>query len=132
MRGLALAAGLPEDRLPVVAVSDPFTPALYNDPQLTRRVRGVLEEWLGEDRVVGVKPVTGGEDFSEYGRTAEKVPLSIFWLGSVDPERVRESKRTGKTLPSLHSSRYHPLPEPTIKTGVTALSAAVMELAGRK
>lgn len=74
----------------------------------------------------------GGEDFSEFGRTADKIPICIFWLGSVEPERVAESERTGKLLPSLHSSLYRPVPKPTIKTGVTAMSAAVLELVGKK
>jgi hippurate hydrolase len=39
-----------------------------------------------------------------------------------------ESKRTGKALPSLHSPLWAPVPEPTIKTGVTAMTAAVLEL----
>jgi hippurate hydrolase len=128
-KGLAIAAGVPEEREPIVALSDGFTPALYNDPGLTRRVRGVLEAWLGEDRTAQVKPVMGGEDFSEYGRTADKIPVCMLWLGSVDPERVKESERTRRPLPSLHSSRYHPLLEPTVKTGVMAMTAAVLGLA---
>ena len=74
----------------------------------------------------------GGEDFSEYGRTAEKVPICMFWLGSVDPEQVKQSERSGQALPSLHSSLYHPQPEPTITTGVRAMTAAVMHLAVKK
>jgi len=74
----------------------------------------------------------GGEDFSEYGRTKDKIPICMFWLGAVKPEVVRESEQTGKPLPSLHSSQFAPLPEPTIKTGVIAMTAAVLELAGRK
>jgi hippurate hydrolase len=45
---------------------------------------------------------------------------------------VAESERTGQPLPSLHSPFYRPLAEPTIKTGVTAMTAAVLELAGPK
>ena len=48
------------------------------------------------------------------------------------PERVAESEKTGKPLPSLHSSQFAPDPEPTIKTGVMAMTVAVLELAGRK
>jgi hippurate hydrolase len=132
-RGLAQAAGIPEDRMPIMRVEeDEFTPALYNDPALTRRVTASLQAWLGEENVRPQKPVMGGEDFSEYGRTPEKIPVSLFWLGAVDPERIKESQRSGQALPSLHSSRFLPVPEPTIKTGMKALSAAVFELAPRK
>jgi hippurate hydrolase len=131
-RGLAQAAGVPDDRLPIVTLKDQeFTPATYNDPALTRRLDGAFKSLLGETNAQRVKPVMGGEDFSEYGRTPDKIPICLFWLGAVQPELVQESEKTGKTLPSLHSSQFAPLPEPTIKTGVIAMTAAVLELAGK-
>jgi len=81
--------------------------------------------------VVRKKPVMGGEDFSEYGRTEHKVPICIFMIGAVAPETIKESARTGKSLPSLHSPLFAPVPEPTIRTGVTAMTAAVLELMGK-
>lgn len=131
-RGLALAAGVPEDRMPVVELSDDFTPATYNTPELTLRLAGVFKTWLGPENVIRKKPVMGGEDFSEYGRTEHKIPICIFMVGAVSPEAVAESTRTGKSLRSLHSPLFAPVPEPTIKTGVTAMTAAVLELMGRK
>ena len=131
--GEALAAGMPEDRMPVVTVAeDEFTPSTYNDPALTQRVRGALTEWLGADHVKTIDPEMGGEDFSLYGRTAEHVPICMFRVGAVDPARVAESERTGVPLPSLHSSKFAPLPEPTIKTGVTAMTAVVLDLLAKK
>jgi hippurate hydrolase len=133
VRGQALSAGIPEERLPTVTVDErEFTPATYNNPELARRLGGVFKEIFGDKSVVTRKPVMGGEDFSEYGRTVDKIPICIFWLGSVEPERVAESERTGKPLPALHSNLYRPVPEPTIKTGVTAMTAAVFELVGKK
>jgi hippurate hydrolase len=131
-RGLAQAAGVPEDRMPIVTVKDEFTPATYNDPALTRRIAGTLKNWLGENNVVPVKPVMGGEDFSEYGRTKDKIPISLFWIGAVKREAMQEAEKTGKSLRSLHSSQFAPDPEPTIKTGVTAMTATVLELMGKK
>jgi len=127
-RGLAVAAGMPEDRMPIVTLEDDFTPATFNDPELTLRLAGVFKSWLGSDKVVRKKPVMGGEDFSEYGRTEHKIPICIFMVGAVSPEVVAESARTGKSLPSLHSPLFAPVPEPTLKTGVTAMTAAVLEL----
>jgi hippurate hydrolase len=131
-RGLAEAAGVPEDRLPIVTLQEQeFTPATYNDPALTSRLAGAFKNWFSETNVQQVKPVMGGEDFSEYGRTPDKIPICMFWLGAVKPELVQENEKTGKPLPSLHSSQFAPLPEPTIKTGVIAMTAAVLELAGK-
>lgn len=128
-RGEAIATGLPEDRLPVVSVADDeFTPATYNDPALTRRVRTALTNWLGADAVKSVDPEMGGEDFSQFGRTVEKVPTCIFRLGAVAPAQVAESLRSGIPLPSLHSSKFAPVPEPTIKTGITAVTATALDL----
>ncbi len=129
-RGQALAAGLPEDRLPLVVVGDEALPAAYTDPTLTRRLAGVFRDWLGADRVREAKPTMGGEDFGRYGQTADHIPITLFWLGAADPRAVAESERSGQPLPSAHSSRFAPLPEPTIKAGVTAMTAAVLELLG--
>ena len=131
-RGLGVAAGLPEERMPIVTLGNEFTPATFNNPELTRRLTGVFKTWLGEGNVIPRKPVMGGEDFSRYGRTEDKIPISIFWLGAVNPEVVRDSLKAGKSLPSLHSSLFAPAPEPTIKTGVTTLTAAALELLGKK
>jgi len=124
-RGLALAAGLPEDRVPEVSVSTENAKATYNDPPLTQRLMRVFGAWFGKDAVKPRKPMMGAEDFGLYGRTKEKIPICMFWLGSVDP------KRAGEPLPSLHSPLYAPVPEPTIKMGVTAMTAAVLELLGK-
>jgi hippurate hydrolase len=128
VRGQALAAGIPEDRLPEVVLKPNFTPAVYNDPDLTRRLAGVWGRWLGPDRVRAVEPVMGGEDFSEFGRTAEKVPLCNFWLGTVPQEKVTESEKSGRALPSLHSKLYAPVVSPALETGIEAYVAAVIEL----
>jgi amidohydrolase len=127
-RGEALAAGMPEDRLPEVKVADDFTPATYNDPQLTERVAAVFRTWFGAEKVMQRKPSMGGEDFAEFGRTPEKLPISMFSVGGVRPEAVQESERNGTPLPSLHSSLWAPVPEPTIKTGIVAMTAAVLDL----
>ena len=55
-----------------------------------------------------------------------------FRIGAVAPEKVAESERTGVALPSLHSSKFAPVPEPTIKTGITAVTAAALDLLAKK
>jgi len=127
-RGLAEAAGIPEDRYPTVTMADESTPATYNNPELARRLLGVFKNWFGENRTVSTKPIMGAEDFGMLGRTEDKIPICIFWLGTVDPEKFKESQRTGKALPALHSSQFLPVPEPTFKTGATAMTAAVLDL----
>ncbi len=129
VKGQAIAAGLPEELYPEAILADEYTPALYNDPDLANRLANSLKNWIGPDNVVKTDPVMGGEDFGRYGRTEHKVPISIFWLGAVDPEKWQNSHDAGVPLPSLHSSLFAPLPEPTIRTGVTGMAAVVLELA---
>jgi hippurate hydrolase len=131
-RGQALAAGIPDDRLPIVDVEPDFTAATYNNPKLTGRLVDVFNAWFGTTNVLQRKPSMGGEDFGDYGRTEPRIPICMFEVGGVNPETLKESARTGKPLPSLHSPLWAPDPEPTIKTGITAMTAAVLELMGRK
>lgn len=127
-KNIAAAAGIPEDRAPIVKVSDTeVTPALYNDPQLTERIASVLERTLGKDNVVKGPPIMASEDFGRYS-LEHQIPSMMFWLGAVEPAKVAASKESGKPLPSLHSSLFAPQPEPTLRTGVKAMTAAVLEL----
>jgi hippurate hydrolase len=124
-RALAVAAGMPEDRMPTVRVrEEEYTPATFNDPGLTQRWVEQLEGWMGNEKLVRDQPQMGGEDFGMYGRTEEKVPICMLWLGSVPAEK----KRNGQAPPPIHSPFYYPDPGPTLKTGVTALVAGVLEL----
>lgn len=125
-RGLAQAAGLPEDRYPVVTIADESSPATYNDPALGWRIMSVFKTWFGEDRTVSTKPIMGAEDFGLFGRTPDKIPICLFWLGAVDPHRFQQ--RASEPLPALHSSQFLPAIEPTFKTGVTAMTAVVLDL----
>ncbi len=128
-KGQAEAAGIPEDLLPTVVVLEgETTPATYNDPALTARVRAAVLGAVGAARVVPSEPVTGSEDFSQFGRTVERVPICFFRLGATSPELLAESERTGVPVPFLHSSKFAPVPGPTLRTGITAMSAAALDL----
>ena len=127
-KNIALAAGIPEALAPIVRVSDTeVTPATYNDPKLTERLAGVFEKTLGASNVVKWPPIMGSEDFGNFSLD-NQIPSCMFWLGAIEPARVEASKKSGTPLPSLHSSLFEPLPEPTLRTGVKAMTAAVLEL----
>lgn len=127
-RGIAAAAGIPEDRAPIVKVSETeVTAATYNEPQLMERLAGAFKKALGPENVVRASPMMASEDFG-YLSLDQKIPSAIFWVGAVDPIRVKESQERGTPLPSLHSAIFAPVPEPTLRTGVKAMTAAVLEL----
>ncbi len=128
-KGIASAGGVPADRTPIVNVlKDQFTPATYNNPDLTKRLVGVWKNVLGADNVEIVDPTMGGEDFAEYSLPDHSIPAVDFHIGAVDPEKIAQFKREGKELPSLHSSKFAPVPEPTIRVGIIGMTSAVLEL----
>ena len=69
-----------------------------------------------------------GDDFSEFSLADHSIPACMFDVGAVDPAKAAESKKTGAPLPSLHSSKFLPVPEPTIRTAVIGMTATVLDL----
>jgi len=129
-KGCATAGGWPADKLPEVNVlRNEFTPSTYNNPELTQRLLGVWKHSLGEENVEIVDPTMGGEDFAEFSLPDHSIPAVDFHVGAVAPEKLAASKKPGAPpLPSLHSSRFAPVPEPTIRTGLIAMTSAVIDL----
>ena len=128
-KGCATAAGVPPERAPIVTVSkDQFCPATYNNPELTRRLVAVWKSSLGDENVKIVDAVMGGEDFSEYSLSDHSIPAVNFHIGAVDPAKIAEFKQAGKELPTLHSSKFAPVPEPTIRVGIIGMTSAVLDL----
>ena len=123
--GQAAAFGAPA---PEITVESDFTPATYNDPDLTTRAMAAISAELGAANVRAVPPVMGGEDFGQFARTEEKIPGVIFWLGAVSADKYAASQTDGMPLPSLHSPLFAPDYDPAIATGVDAMTAAVMDL----
>lgn len=84
---------------------------------------------VGADKVAVATPSMAGEDFSRFGRTEEKIPGLLFWIGAV-PQAAFDAaqKPGGKPLPSLHSSGFAPDPDPTIAASVRTMTAAAMDL----
>lgn len=117
-RGIAIAAGAPEPEVRVTEGTD----AVFNDHDLVERVVPVFRRVLGEPNVVEGPPSMGSEDFGMFSR--DGVPVMMFGLGSIAPERMR---RLARPL-SLHSPVYYPDVRPTLVTGMTAMSAAALDL----
>jgi hippurate hydrolase len=127
-RAAALGAGVPEDRLPLVTV-DPSEEAhaLYNDPALIERMRPALVSALGAEHVQSHPPIMASEDFGEFGLD-RKIPVAMIWVGAVTPESLAAAKAAGTSMPSPHSPLFAPVPAPTLRTGVVAMSAAALAL----
>ncbi|MFT5521346.1 MAG: amidohydrolase [Enterobacterales bacterium] len=130
--GVAKTAGMSDNLLPEVIVQEEYTPSVYNQPEFTQLVIDNLGQAIGKDNVVVTLPVMAGEDFGRYGRTKEKIPSTLLWLGAVNPEKYKDAIDNDKGLPSLHSDKFAPDTIPTILTGVTGMTANAINLLQKK
>lgn len=132
-KGEAIAAGMPEDRMPVVSVDrNEFTPSTFNTPDFTEEMAAFLKTRFGEQRVTQLPPVMGGEDFSRFGREDKAIKSMIFWVGGVPQAEFDAAKKEGRTLPSLHSPFWAPEAPAVISTATEALTALAMKLMAKK
>jgi hippurate hydrolase len=123
-KGIATAAGIPEERAPIIEVlKSEGTEATYNDPALTERLAKALKRDMGDGNVVRIDPLMVSEDFGRFGLDRQ-IPISMLTVGAVDPSKIA----SGARLPSLHSSEFAPVPEPTLRGGIKAMTLAVLEL----
>lgn len=127
-KGIAEAAGVPEELAPVIKSTAVSCPATYNDPGLTERLTAVFKKTLGADNVLDNPPIMGSEDFGLFGLDQQQIPICMFFVGALDPALVNSSRQNGTPLPGLHSPLFAPVPESTIRTGVKAMTSAVLEL----
>jgi hippurate hydrolase len=128
-QGVAVSAGVPDNLAPIVTVLDAESaPETYNDPKLTARVKSALAGALGTQNVVDDQPIMASEDFGNLGLENQAIPTVIFWLGAMDPGKFASARAEGKSLPGLHTSHFEPAPEPTLRTGVTAMTSVAVAL----
>lgn len=127
--GIAQSAGLDESLYPEVVVHESESiPSTYNNPELATRMTSSIKKELGDSQVVKAEPVMAGEDFGLFGRTEENIPITIFWLGGVEPNSFKAAMQSGEPLPSLHSSKFAPDYELAVHTGVRAMTASALDL----
>jgi len=128
-QGVAVSAGVPDNLAPIVTVLDAESaPVTYNDPKLTARVKSALAGALGTENVVDDEPLMASEDFGNFGLENHAIPTVIFWIGAMEPGKFASARAEGKTLPGMHTSRFEPAPEPTLRTGVTAMTSVAIAL----
>jgi len=128
VNGVAAAAGVPAERAPVITVSKDNVPATINDAELTKRGAEAMRRAIGNENVIAGLPIMASEDFSLYALASPRPPTTLFWLGASDPALLRAAVEKGARLPGMHSSEFAPQPEPAIRAGVKAMSAAVIDL----
>ncbi|AHE56126.1 amidohydrolase [Sphingomonas sanxanigenens] len=131
-RGEAIAAGLPEDKMPLVKVKDEFTPATYNTEPLAGRLKALWRTRFGADRVTDATASMGGEDFSRFYLADKSVQSMIFWVGGVPKAAWDEAGGDTNRLPSLHSPFWAPEADAVISTATEAMTAGALEILAKK
>ena len=128
-RGSAIAAGIPDDRMPIVHVHEgQHTPAVVNTTGLTESTAALFRQHFGEDRVRQVPPPMVGEDFGRFHHEDTKIESLIFWVGGVPKDKWDAADGDHKKLPSLHSPFWAPDAEAVISTATEALTVAALDV----
>ncbi len=130
-RGEAIAAGVPDDRMPEIRIRDNFTPATFNTQPLSGRMKALWTQRFGAERVVETKAVMGGEDFGRYWLADNSIQSLIFWVGGVPQAKWDEAQKNKTGLPSLHSAYWAPDAEAVIGTATEAMTAAALDILGK-
>lgn len=124
-KAVAAMAGAPA---PDIKMPEGTKPVI-NDPELVAATADALKKAFG-DKIRISPPGTASEDFSEFAGAG--VPSMMFNIGVYDQERIDAARNGGPPVPSNHSPQFEPVPKPTIETGITAMTLAVLSAFDQK
>jgi hippurate hydrolase len=129
VRGEAIAAGMPEDRMPVVTVREAeYTPATFNTDKFTSRALALFQQHFGAERAITTPAVMGGEDFSRFWLADNSIESLIFWVGGTPKAKWDAANGDAQKLPSLHSPYWAPEAEAVISTATEAMTVAALDV----
>ncbi|MDS1272186.1 amidohydrolase [Lipingzhangella sp. LS1_29] len=129
IRGEARTAGAPRE--PEIR-RDEGTVTTHNEPDATVGVATAHRAYFGTAHVLDLPdPLTGSEDFPQLALPDDPEPIpAVFWFIGATPHDVWE-QAPGDTpaeklrhVPSNHSPLFAPDREPTLRTGIAALTVA--------
>ena len=126
-RGEAIAAGLPEDKMPEVSISE-SAPSTFNTAEFSDRLRNLFASHFGASRVVESKPIMASEDFSQYWQADKTKQAVIFWVGGTPRKKWEAAGGDETKLPGLHSPLWAPDADAVISTAVEALTIASLDV----
>ena len=124
-------AGLPDDKLPEVVISNESVPPTINDAPLAQRLRAVWVEKMGKD-ILTEKPNKGmGAEDYPFFTTDPYIPSVYFGIGGTPESDFVAAKNGGTPVPSHHSPLFKVTPKPAVTSGVEATVLALLELMPR-
>ncbi|HEU0311117.1 MAG TPA: amidohydrolase [Sphingomicrobium sp.] len=128
-RGEAIAAGMPDDKMPVVTIREEmYTPSTFNTEKISARALELFTGHFGEGRVIRTPAVMGGEDFSRFWLADKSIESLIFWVGGTPRPAWDAAGGDQQKLPSLHSPFWAPDAEAVISTATEAMTLAALDV----
>jgi hippurate hydrolase len=128
-RGEAIAAGMPDDKMPVVTIRDEmFTPSTFNTQKISDRTLALFQQHFGPNRAIKTPAVMGGEDFSRFWLADPSIESLIFWVGGTPKPVWDAAGGNQQKLPSLHSPFWAPEAETVIATATEAMTIAALDV----
>ncbi|MCF2513482.1 amidohydrolase [Sphingomonas sp. G124] len=128
-RGEAIAAGMPEDKMPVVTIREAeFTPSTFNTEKISASTLALFQQHFGPERAIKTPAVMGGEDFSRYWLADKSIESLIFWVGGTPKSVWDAAGGNQQKLPSLHSPYWAPDAEAVISTATEAMTIAALDV----
>jgi len=84
-------------------------------------------DFFGEDRVEVIEKFEGSKDVSNLARP-NQIPYPFWFWGGTSAEKWEEAKKNGtiNLTPRNHSSKFGPIIQPTMSSGVEALGLAAL------
>ena len=131
-RGEAIAAGVPDDRMPVVTIrEEQHTPATFNTERLSNRALELFKARFGAERTTILPPLMVGEDVGRYWLNDQSIAGTLFWVGGVPKAKWEAMSGDTTKLPSLHSPYWAPDAETVISTATEAMTVAALDILKR-
>ena len=128
-RGEAIAAGVPDDKMPVVTIREAeYTPATFNTEKISASTLALFQQHFGPQRALKTPAVMGGEDFSRYWLADKSIESLIFWVGGTPKPVWDAAGGNQQKLPSLHSPFWAPDAEAVISTATEAMTIAALDV----
>jgi hippurate hydrolase len=126
--GEAIAAGMPQDRMPVVTMINETGDATFNTEPFSTRLSKLFTSNFGADRFETTKPIMASEDFSQYWIMDKSKQSVIFWVGGVLKAKWDAAGGDITKLPSLHSPLWAPDAQAVISTATEAMTLAALDV----
>lgn len=124
VRAEAAASGAPRE--PLITWNQAL-PVLVSDVDATRRTLAEFRGHFGAERVRPMPVIAASEDLGTFGAAAG-IPTVFWFWGGIDADVVATTPP--RELPGNHSPYFAPVLEPTLGTGVEALTVAALAWLG--